>query len=429
MAQDIFSGLPPELAAENRRLQQQQKMSEIMMQRAMAPIESQTAGGYVVPISPFAGMAKLLNAYAGRKAADKSDEDFKGLSQRYNEGLAQAVRDYSASGSRQVQAPDFGAMTGGMDEQDVPMRQETVQADPRERLIAAMTSPYAPVRDIAMADYKTSSVTQGPIKLREGEVAFDPVTRQPIMTNERPKTPQELKAPPIRKVIQGGIEVQQELQPDGTWKELGRGPRFKTTPDVVSNTTVRVDKSDDEYLKQVRGGQAKAYLELEKSAESAAKQISALDRFIEASEKGTAGGAQPLITGVQNFLSSFGYSPESLKNTVVMQQVIGDILGTKMAELGARGLTDKDMQILREALPRVETDRNARVTVANIMRRNAENTLNEYDNARSEQARIYPEFSAKNPVQGWYRDYRKRNNRRSGDVPAEPPPGAVRRIP
>lgn len=34
------------------------------------------------------------------------------------------------------------------------------------------------------------------------------------------------KAPPMRTVMQGGSNVQQELQPDGTWSTIGGGPRF-----------------------------------------------------------------------------------------------------------------------------------------------------------------------------------------------------------
>lgn len=147
--------LPPELDIERRRLERQQRIADALSAQGNAPLQMQSAGGYVVPISPFAGAAKLLSAYAGKRKGEQSERGMEDIGRRYNEGLAQAVRDYTASGSpRQVQAPDFGAMTGGMDEQDVPMRQETVQADPRERLIAAMTSPYAPVRQLGTMDFQ-----------------------------------------------------------------------------------------------------------------------------------------------------------------------------------------------------------------------------------------------------------------------------------
>lgn len=156
MAQDIFSGLPPELAAENRRIQKQQQMAEAMMQQSMRPFENQTAGGYVIPISPFAGAAKLLNAYAGRKAADKSDTEYGNLTKSYNEGLAEAIRNYSGGATKTVSAPDMGAMTGSLDQQDAPMVPTQVPVDPRERMVAAMTSPYAPVQRLAGLDYQTA---------------------------------------------------------------------------------------------------------------------------------------------------------------------------------------------------------------------------------------------------------------------------------
>lgn len=43
---------------------------------------------------------------------------------------------------------------------------------------------------------------------------------------KRLATPTIQHAPPTRNVIQGGNEVQQEMQPDGSWKTIGQGPRF-----------------------------------------------------------------------------------------------------------------------------------------------------------------------------------------------------------
>ena len=42
----------------------------------------------------------------------------------------------------------------------------------------------------------------------------------------RPEQPKEAKPPAMRTRIQGEKQVQEEFQPDGTWKEVGQGPRF-----------------------------------------------------------------------------------------------------------------------------------------------------------------------------------------------------------
>jgi hypothetical protein len=197
----------------------------------------------------------------------------------------------------------------------------------------------------------------------------------------------------------------------------------------ATNVTTNLGRDDDEYLKGRRRQQAEAFSTLEKGAESAYKQIQTLDRFREASKTGTAGGAQPIISGVQNFLSTFGYTPEQLKDVRVMEQAIGDILGNKMNELGARGLTDKDMEILRQSLPRVALDRDSREAVSNILKKSHEFTLEQYEEARAEESRIYPDFAKKTPVQGWLKGYRTEKQKRlsapTTEAPAVKPPAVV----
>jgi hypothetical protein len=174
----------------------------------------------------------------------------------------------------------------------------------------------------------------------------------------------------------------------------------------ASSVSVSTGKGDQKYAETRMTGRANSMADLEKSAENAFKQIQALDRFIAASPDGSAGSAQPIMTALQGFISSFGYDSKNLTDTRVMEQAIGDILGSKMAELGARGLTDKDMQVLREALPRVATDRPARETIANIIKRSHQTTIAEYQHQRGEESRIYPELGSRLPEPLWMQSYR-----------------------
>jgi len=78
-----------------------------------------------------------------------------------------------------------------------------------------------------------------PIKGSAGDVFFDPVTHQPIMTV--PNKPEKPTAPVERKRMKGLTEVQEIMiappspeHPEGQWQEVGRGPRFapdKPEPD------------------------------------------------------------------------------------------------------------------------------------------------------------------------------------------------------
>lgn len=147
----------PELDSGQREIERRQRVADAMAAQGMQPLETnQMAGGYVVPVSPLAAIAKMAQAYAGKSMGDSASKDREGLDAKYREGLANAVKEYMAGGSKTIQAPDIGAMTGGLDQQDVPMNPETIKTDPRERVIAAMTSQYAPVRDMAKLDYQMS---------------------------------------------------------------------------------------------------------------------------------------------------------------------------------------------------------------------------------------------------------------------------------
>lgn len=181
----------------------------------------------------------------------------------------------------------------------------------------------------------------------------------------------------------------------------------KTKP-VGTSVTVSTGKGDSKYAEKRLSDAAEQLTAIGKAAESAWKSTQALERFEQASAGGTQGGAQPLITGVQNLLSSFGYTADALKDTRQMEQAIGDILGSKMVELGARGLTDKDMEVLRQSLPRVDTDRGSRANVVSILKKANKATLDEYENARTEEARVYPDLATRITNPGWYKAYKSK---------------------
>jgi len=83
-----FSGYSQDLEAIKRR----RKLAEMLIAQSMQPMEQQQAPGIVVPVSPFQGIAKLVQAYAGGRGAEKADEESKGVSERYQKDLVQALK-------------------------------------------------------------------------------------------------------------------------------------------------------------------------------------------------------------------------------------------------------------------------------------------------------------------------------------------------
>lgn len=219
------------------------------------------------------------------------------------------------------------------------------------------------------------------VNKRTGEVVFE----SPPETPQEPAAVQSLR---IRAAESGLIPSTPE------YSDFMRSGGGGTGVNVTTNVQA---PGADKYIEERAKAQATSMTELEKSAESAYRANQALSRFIESSASGDSGGAQPLITNVKNFLSSFGFDPAGLTDTAIMQQAVGDILGAKMAELGARGLTDKDMQILRDALPQVNTSHQARVAVADIIKRANDNTLREYDSQVMFEEQTYPDMNFRRP--------------------------------
>lgn len=206
---------------------------------------------------------------------------------------------------------------------------------------------------------------------------------------------------------------------------LGLDPKqqYKINPKTGEPTAVggggvtvqNIGKAENAYLNTRAGDQAKAMTDLEKSAESAFRSNKSLERFIASSAKGDKGAAQPFITGAKNLISSFGYSPEGLSDTNKMEQAIGDILGQKMSELGARGLTDRDMDVLRQALPRVNTSHDARVQIADIIKKSNEYVLSDYATKADKEQQQYPDYQFSRP--SWFENYRKTATSSTQDDP------------
>ena len=235
-------------------------------------------------------------------------------------------------------------------------------------------------------------------------------------------------------------KVVPEMQESGLWRDLavvnGKPAGYVGAPysKSASASSVSVDattKGLDKYAQERLKGEAAGMTELGKAAKSAYNESKALDRFISNSAKGTAGGAQPLITWTKNFLSSFGYSDDSLSSVAGMQQSIADMKVNKIAQFGARGLTDKDMEIIQQSLPRVDTSPEARIAVANVLKKLKDREIQDYIYARDEEARLYPDLSKKIRIPRWLSEYQKEKGKGQTDgmQPLNIPSGEMQPLP
>lgn len=145
-----MSGLPPELEAENKKLKRKQSIAEAMLAASQRPYQQQTAGGYVVPYSPFEGAAKLLSAYGAKRKQEEVDKGYTDIGKRYNEGLAGAVQEYSAAKN----APAVQSEPAVDEEVGLPPTPPKFN-DPRAAITKAIVSQYPQLRSLAQMDMQT----------------------------------------------------------------------------------------------------------------------------------------------------------------------------------------------------------------------------------------------------------------------------------
>lgn len=70
--------------AESEAISRRMKMAELLQQQAMQPLETPgTAGGYQLAVSPYAGLAKILQGYTAMQAGRGAEAERKALGERY----------------------------------------------------------------------------------------------------------------------------------------------------------------------------------------------------------------------------------------------------------------------------------------------------------------------------------------------------------
>jgi len=70
--------------AESEAISRRMRMAELLQQQAMQPLETPgTAGGYQLAVSPYAGLAKILQGYTAMQAGRGAEAERKALGERY----------------------------------------------------------------------------------------------------------------------------------------------------------------------------------------------------------------------------------------------------------------------------------------------------------------------------------------------------------
>jgi len=364
--------------ADRERLAKRQRIAELLSQQALTPSQTQTVSGRAIPKSALEGLSPIIKAMI----AKKTGQDVSEKSQALDVQQAQGTKDAMSEVMEQYKGKPLERGQYGPPAQGETLRQDVpaIAPDPMGAVGRIVSDPH-------LADNKVAQALAGQMMKSQTSASAKPSYKVvPERVGDKWQN---------REIING---VKGGLIGDPYEKSSGATS--------ISNT---LGKGDSKYSENRLGGQADRMTEMSKAAESAFSELKAVDRYIAAAEKGAdSGGAQPIITGVKNFLSSAGYSNEALTNTRTMQQAIGDMKINKIAQFGARGLTDKDMQIINESLPRVNTDPESRLAVARILQKIHHRTIDDFKYAKEQEKERYPGVASKIFEPRWMGEYNSR---------------------
>ena len=155
--------------AAQQDIERKRKMAELLQQQAMQPVEPVSQGA---PISWTQGLAKMLQAYSGRKSQDVATEEQKTLA---NRARTEAM-DW-AQGMPQGSAQDLAA--GMVDEngEAMPPALKTTQPSRQDMMAWALKGGMSgnPMAAQMAGPFMTQLMKQDePYSLREGEKRFGP---------------------------------------------------------------------------------------------------------------------------------------------------------------------------------------------------------------------------------------------------------------
>lgn len=211
---------------------------------------------------------------------------------------------------------------------------------------------------------------------------------------------QPKSASPSAAVVTGPQSVSDvQSQPDQSIlsNEQKRLMEQKKQEDIISRKGKTLEDVEKDIYTDFKNNQ--------KTAEGAFSTINSMELYKKLSPNAAAGGVQPVFTGLKNIISSFGFTPESLSNEQIMSSAIDHILTYKMKELGARGLTDTDLRTIRNSLPNLNTSKEARIAVANIVQKANTKVIDQYRVDRLNLGEKYPDRASSLPFPNFYKEW------------------------
>ena len=196
--------------AESAAIQRRLQMAQALGQQALQPMDLPQQAG--VRASPYAGLAKILQAYNAAQAEKSATQEYKDLAERYQAGnraeMGSFLEAMQGTPAKELAGPAPQGAPQGVSQTEVtqpytdaqgvqykggePIQGgyiQPAQAPDRQRAMALALGSQNPTLQGAGGAMLSSMMTpKSPIQVAAGGTVLDPTTMQPIYTAPRERT-------------------------------------------------------------------------------------------------------------------------------------------------------------------------------------------------------------------------------------------------
>lgn len=176
--------------AESAAIQRRLQMAQLLNQQAMQPLEMPQQAG--VKISPYAGLAKILEGFNANQQEKSATQAYKNLAEKYQAGNKADLNAFleAMKGSPERAQRLDPQEVQQMADQGTPMPPNIpAQAPDAQRAMAlALGSQNPTLQGAGGAMLGQMMTPKAPIQVAAGGTVLDPTTMQPIYTAPRERT-------------------------------------------------------------------------------------------------------------------------------------------------------------------------------------------------------------------------------------------------
>lgn len=417
---------------QSAQIEQRRRMAELLSQQSMQPMDTnQMAGGYVVPVSPFAGLAKMLQGYAGGVGQRKASEEMLALSQRQQDDRNADMQAFAKALAGTPGTPEkWSGEAGTGDELFTPASpgRPAGQIDPQT--VAQLRDPQIQSMALALLGKQGESynLRPGEVRMQGGNVVAKndvpdevvwrdvgdkqvPVMKktgmpapnlQPLPISVSPNTVYSDAGATARHMTPEGFRMDQNGQ-------LFIEPGFLAGKSAIAaagrpsmNSTV-INSGPKAFENEMGKSDAEQVGQWRKEAMAANNALQSVQNMRDSIQKGafTGGGAQ-VKTDAANLISGLtGIEFKKLAGSQEFNAEASKLVLQHVKELGANP-SNTDREFIEKTIPRLASSPEARDQLIKWVEQQAKRSIDRYQrgDAYARQNSGLRGFNIIQPIQG-----------------------------